>query len=62
MVGAEGADYSLVYARTDPEARPLEGLNAFIVDLSMGKDPWGVDVGRRQRWFHGSAGSNSGSS
>jgi acyl-CoA dehydrogenase len=39
VVGAEGADLFLVYARTDPEARPHEGLSAFIV----GRGP-GVDV------------------
>jgi alkylation response protein AidB-like acyl-CoA dehydrogenase len=32
VVGAEGADLFLVYARTDPEARPHEGLSAFIVE------------------------------
>jgi len=32
VVGAEGADLFLVYARTDPQARPHEGLSAFIVD------------------------------
>ncbi len=34
VVGAEGADLFLVYARTDPEARPHEGLSAFIVERS----------------------------
>jgi len=32
VVGAEGADLFLVYARTDPQARPHEGLSAFIVE------------------------------
>jgi alkylation response protein AidB-like acyl-CoA dehydrogenase len=32
VVGAEGADLFLVYARTDPEARLHEGLSAFIVE------------------------------
>ncbi|MGD8904152.1 MAG: acyl-CoA dehydrogenase family protein [Anaerolineae bacterium] len=38
VVGAEGADYFLVYARTDPEARPHEGLSAFIVERGPGVD------------------------
>jgi len=32
VVGAEGADLFLVYARTDPQAKPHQGLSAFIVD------------------------------
>ena len=36
IVGAEGADYFLVYARTDPAARPHEGISCFIVDRSPG--------------------------
>jgi len=32
VVGAEGADLFLVYARTDPQARPHEGLSAVIVE------------------------------
>jgi alkylation response protein AidB-like acyl-CoA dehydrogenase len=32
IVGAEGADYFLVYARTDPDAPSHEGLTAFIVE------------------------------
>jgi len=32
VVGAEGADLFLVYARTDPEAKPRDGLSAFIVE------------------------------
>ncbi|MDY0223709.1 MAG: acyl-CoA dehydrogenase family protein, partial [Desulfobacterium sp.] len=31
IVGGEGADYFLVYARTDPDARPHEGISCFIV-------------------------------
>jgi len=36
VVGAEGADLFLVYARTDPEAKPREGLSAFIVERGPG--------------------------
>ena len=36
IVGAEGADYFLVYAVTDPEAPPRNRLSAFIVDRDMG--------------------------
>ncbi len=36
VVGAEGADLLLVYARTNPEARPHEGLSAFIVERGPG--------------------------
>ena len=38
IVGAEGADYFLVYARTDPDpkAKPHKSLTAFIVDRSPG--------------------------
>jgi acyl-CoA dehydrogenase len=36
VVGAEGADFFLVYARTDPEARPHKGLSAFIVERGPG--------------------------
>ena len=38
VVGAEGADYFLVYARTDPTARPHKGLSAFLVDRGPGVD------------------------
>jgi acyl-CoA dehydrogenase len=38
VVGAEGADLFLVYARTDPEARPREGLSAFMVERGPGVD------------------------
>ncbi|MBI9085179.1 MAG: acyl-CoA/acyl-ACP dehydrogenase [Desulfobacterales bacterium] len=36
IVGGEGADYFLVYARTDPEADPHKGISAFIVDRGPG--------------------------
>jgi len=36
IVGAEGADYFLVYARTDPEAEPHKALTCFIVDRGPG--------------------------
>ena len=36
IVGAEGADYFLVYARTNPAAKPHESLTCFIVDRSPG--------------------------
>jgi len=36
IVGAEGADYFLVYARTNPEAKPQEAITCFIVDRSPG--------------------------
>ncbi|MHB9145097.1 MAG: acyl-CoA dehydrogenase family protein [Symbiobacteriia bacterium] len=32
VVGAEGADYFMVYARTDPDAKPHEGMSAFLVE------------------------------
>jgi len=32
IVGAEGADYFMVYARTDPEAPPRDGLSCFLVE------------------------------
>jgi acyl-CoA dehydrogenase len=38
VVGAEGADLFLVYARTDPGARPHEGLSAFLVERGPGVD------------------------
>ena len=34
VVGAEGADFFLVYAKTNPKARPQESLSLFIVDRS----------------------------
>jgi butyryl-CoA dehydrogenase len=36
IVGADGADYFLVYARTDPAAKPHEGISCFIVDRAPG--------------------------
>ena len=38
VVGAEGADYFLVYARTDPQAPPHKGISAFLVDRGPGVD------------------------
>ncbi|MBC7262024.1 MAG: acyl-CoA/acyl-ACP dehydrogenase [Chloroflexi bacterium] len=38
VVGAEGADYFLVYARTDPQAPPHHGISAFLVDRGPGVD------------------------
>lgn len=36
IVGGEGADYFLVYAKTDPEAPPHKSISCFIVDRSSG--------------------------
>ena len=36
VVGAEGADYFLVYARTNPEAPGRESLSLFVVEKDMG--------------------------
>jgi alkylation response protein AidB-like acyl-CoA dehydrogenase len=36
VVGAEGADYFLVYAKTDPEAPSRESLSLFVVEKDMG--------------------------
>ena len=36
IVGAEGADYFLVYAKTDPDAKPHKALTCFIVDRAPG--------------------------
>ncbi len=36
IVGAEGADFFLVYARTDPQAEPHKALTCFIVDRGPG--------------------------
>jgi alkylation response protein AidB-like acyl-CoA dehydrogenase len=36
IVGGEGADYFLVYARTDPDAEPHKGITCFIVDRGPG--------------------------
>jgi len=38
VVGAEGADYFLVYAKTAPDAHPHESISAFLVDRDMGVD------------------------
>ena len=38
VVGAEGADYFLVYARTDPQAKPHQGISAFLVERGPGVD------------------------
>jgi alkylation response protein AidB-like acyl-CoA dehydrogenase len=32
IVGAEGADYFMAYAKTDPEAQPRDSLSCFLVD------------------------------
>ncbi len=36
IVGADGADFFLVYARTDPKAEPHKALTCFIVDRGPG--------------------------
>ncbi|HQM43699.1 MAG TPA: acyl-CoA dehydrogenase family protein [Smithellaceae bacterium] len=36
IVGAEGADFFLVYARTNPDAKSQESITCFIVDRSPG--------------------------
>lgn len=36
IVGAEGADYFLVYAKTNPDAEPHKALTCFIVDRGPG--------------------------
>jgi butyryl-CoA dehydrogenase len=36
IVGGEGADYFLVYAKTDPEAEPHKSISCFIVDKTEG--------------------------
>ena len=36
IVGGEGADYFLVYARTNPDAEPHKSISCFIVDRSEG--------------------------
>jgi alkylation response protein AidB-like acyl-CoA dehydrogenase len=36
IVGAEGADFFLVYARSNPEAKPQEAITCFIVDRGPG--------------------------
>ncbi len=36
IVGAEGADFFLVYAKTDPNAKPHKALTCFVVDRKSG--------------------------
>lgn len=36
IVGGQGADYFLVYARTDPDADPYKGISCFIVERGEG--------------------------
>ncbi|MFK5954535.1 MAG: acyl-CoA dehydrogenase family protein [Desulfobacterium sp.] len=36
IVGGEGADFFLVYARTDPDANPRNAISCFIVDKTSG--------------------------
>lgn len=36
VVGAEGADFFLVYAKTDPKAPPRESISLFIVERDFG--------------------------
>jgi acyl-CoA dehydrogenase len=36
VVGAEGADYFLVYAKTAPDASPHQSISAFLVDRALG--------------------------
>ncbi|NIA26196.1 MAG: acyl-CoA dehydrogenase [Gammaproteobacteria bacterium] len=36
IVGAEGADFFLVYARTNTDVKPQDGITAFIVDRGPG--------------------------
>jgi alkylation response protein AidB-like acyl-CoA dehydrogenase len=36
IVGGDGADFFLVYARTDPDAEPHKGISCFIVDRDEG--------------------------
>ncbi|KPL22280.1 MAG: acyl-CoA dehydrogenase [Anaerolineae bacterium SM23_84] len=38
VVGAEGADYFMVYARTDAQAPPHKGISAFLVDRGPAVD------------------------
>ncbi|MFO7990459.1 MAG: acyl-CoA dehydrogenase family protein [Thermodesulfobacteriota bacterium] len=38
IVGGEGADYFLVYAKTDPDAEPRNSISCFIVDRTEGVD------------------------
>jgi alkylation response protein AidB-like acyl-CoA dehydrogenase len=36
IVGGEGADFFLVYAKTDPDAAPRDSISCFIVDRTQG--------------------------
>ncbi len=36
IVGGEGADYFLVYAKTNPEAGPTDSMTCFLVEREMG--------------------------
>jgi alkylation response protein AidB-like acyl-CoA dehydrogenase len=36
IVGAEGADYFIVYARTDPTAKPHQAISLFVVERGAG--------------------------
>jgi len=38
IVGGKGADYFLVYARTNPDVEPHKGISCFIVDRTDGVD------------------------
>jgi len=38
VVGAEGADYFLVYAKTAPDAHPHKSISTLLVDRDMGVD------------------------
>ena len=51
IVGAEGADFFLVYARTNPDAKPQESITCFIVDRGPG-----VEV----KYFYGLMGCRGG--
>ncbi len=51
VVGAEGADYFLIYARTDPNGPPHQSISAFLVDRGPG-----VEVGH----IYGLMGSRGG--
>ena len=42
IVGAEGADFFLVYAHTNPEAKPQEAITCFIVD--RGPKVWKLNI------------------
>ena len=40
IVGGEGADFFLVYAVTEPEVKPQEGITAFIVERGPGGETY----------------------